>query len=383
MRVVHFVNTFSPVSETFIYDVLAEQRRQAMDISVLTFERVAERERPFDMVHVLPRRPWWSPGRIAHGIGRRVLGRDFAAFLDPARAPSVQVELKRLSPTVVHAHFGPAAVLLSSIASQMRLPLIASFHGYDVSELPRSKRWRDAYSSMWERIAGATVVSTAMLKTIVALGCPEHKAHVVRVGKNLQEYAYAPHLRAPRKWISVGRLIDKKGHLDAIRAIERVRARGIDARLKIVGDGPLRRTLDAYVRGQGLTSAITLTGAIPHPAVIQELQRSDGFLLCSRIAENGDSEGIPTVLMEAQALGLPCVSTRHAGIPEVFPEPNQHLLAPEGDVDAIAELIIQLAAQGAEALRSIVERGRRHVEEHHDLRREGQRLRDLYHSVGG
>jgi glycosyltransferase involved in cell wall biosynthesis len=92
------------------------------------------------------------------------------------------------------------------------------------------------------------------------------------------------------------------------------------------------------------------------------MQATDVFLLPSKTAPNGDREGTPTVLVEAQAVGLPCVSTRHAGIPEMIPEANHDLLTDEGDVAGLADRLVRLASRPPESLTQVAERGRKKVE---------------------
>jgi colanic acid/amylovoran biosynthesis glycosyltransferase len=105
---------------------------------------------------------------------------------------------------------------------------------------------------------------------------------------------------------------------------------------------------------------------------------ADAFLLPSRTAPCGDREGTPTVLVEAQAVGLPCVSTHHAGISEMIPRENHDLLAPEGDVETLSNCLFRLANFSADDLMQLAETGRRKVEREFNLSREVESLRDTY-----
>jgi glycosyltransferase involved in cell wall biosynthesis len=203
--------------------------------------------------------------------------------------------------------------------------------------------------------------------------------HVVHLARDLSNFSYRPPEGAVSEWISVGRLTEKKGHLDAIRAVQKETERGEPLRLRIVGDGPQRDDLEQYIRANDLEDTVELLGSRPNAEVGRLLRDADAFLLCSKTAASGDREGTPTVLVEAQAVGLPCVSTRHAGIPEMIPEANHQFLAPEGDVDAIAECIRRVRTCSEAERRRVAEAGREMVETSFSLERETQKLQSVYH----
>lgn len=114
--------------------------------------------------------------------------------------------------------------------------------------------------------------------------------------------------------------------------------------------GPLRERVKQYVHENDLSNHVTVHGRLPNEEVSKYMQATDAFLLPSKTAPDGDREGTPTVLVEAQAVGLPCVTTRHAGIPEMIPEKNQNLVVPEGEVNALAGRLCWLAGASVKTL---------------------------------
>lgn len=381
VRVVHLCRSFSPLSETFIYDYVTELERQGVDSRVLALGRVNKEGRPFERVEVVPFPSKWNVRRIGNWMRKKLPGR----FQEPTVWSIVRPRLKRtletMAPNVIHAHFGPCGVLIEPVARALGIPLVVSFYGYDISMLVREAYWREVYRELWKSANTVVVLSEEMKRAACALGCPKGKLHVVHLGRNLNTFAYHVPEGRVREFVSVGRLAGKKGHFDAVAAIGRVRKGGHDVRLRIIGDGPLRNGLAGEIDRHGLEEAVELVGALPNERVADELRAADAFLLCSKTAANGDREGTPTVLIEAQASGLPCVSTHHAGIPEVLPEANQWLLAEEGDVGGLAARIERLMESTPEALQTVAEAGRIWMEAEFNLKCETQKLHVLYRST--
>lgn len=381
MRVAHLCSRFSPLSQTFIYDYVTELERRGVEGHVLTQGREHVEARPFPRVTIIPKPGLFNAQRLRYRllevIGQRERGTSSQAVL---RA-RLRTALRQLRPDLVHAHFGPMGVLAAPVAHALEIPLIVSFYGYDVSKLVQKERWRRAYRALWPAADAVVMLSETMKAEAQPLGCPADKIHVVHLGRDLERFAYHPPDGRVRRLVSVGRLVEKKGHGDALAAMEELRREGRDMHLRIIGGGPLRDELAAQIQALGLEGVAELAGSLPNERVAQELRAADAFLLCSKTASDGDREGTPTVLVEAQAVGLPCVSTRHAGIPEMIPEENHRLLANEGDVKGLAERIERLGSCPPPDLRAIAEAGRRKVEADFNLEREAEKLQAVYGSV--
>ena len=162
MRVVHFVESFSPLTETFIYDFVMEVQRQGIESWVLTLKRENTAARPFDNVTEIALPPRWSPERLWSRLSvwtestgpdeqyNRILQRRIMRFLDSCR------------PDVVHAHFGPAAYLILPVAQALEIPLAVSFYGYDVTRLARSEDWRQRYWQLFGHAGALVALSNTM-----------------------------------------------------------------------------------------------------------------------------------------------------------------------------------------------------------------------------
>ena len=151
--------------------------------------------------------------------------------------------------------------------------------------------------------------------------------------------------------LSVGRLVPKKGHEDLIAACALLRDAEIPFRCMIVGGGPLQETIAEEIRRNDLESEVSLRGAMTHKDLIGLYRQARLFVLAPRIAEDGDRDGIPNVITEAMAVGVPVIATDISGIPEVVRHERTGLLAPSRDPAAIAAAMQRLLGDPALARR--------------------------------
>jgi colanic acid/amylovoran biosynthesis glycosyltransferase len=165
-------------------------------------------------------------------------------------------------------------------------------------------------------------------------------------------------MRPPIRIAAIGRLIETKGFQHLLQALMLVRARGLDARATIAGDGPWLDRLRRLAERLGLAEAVEFPGFLPHSQVPALLLESDMLAMPSIRRPNGDSDGLPTVLIESLLHRVPVVATRLAGIPDLVEHGVTGLLTPEGDAEALAQAIERYAANREEAL-AMAGRGRK------------------------
>jgi colanic acid/amylovoran biosynthesis glycosyltransferase len=173
-----------------------------------------------------------------------------------------------------------------------------------------------------------------------------------------------------------GREVEKKGFIHGFRAVKRACAAGADLRVRwLPAPGPLGASLRAAILELGLSPLVEVLDSTTDPAVI--MRESDLMLCPSVTAANGDKEGVPTVLVEAAAAGLPAVASLHAGIPEIVAEGVSGLLYPEGDEEGLADGLVRLASDAALRAR-MGEAARRKAEDTYDGRKLTARLESYY-----
>jgi colanic acid/amylovoran biosynthesis glycosyltransferase len=242
----------------------------------------------------------------------------------------------------VHAHFvDRAAVVGMVVATLMGIEYSATAHANDIYVSP---------VLLEEKVNRATFVSTCtrfnQAYLIESLGDVARQKVVV----NYHGLDTAPYLTAERdvgdklRIVAIGQLKEKKGFTYLVEAIALLSHEGLhDVRLEIVGSGPLKEDLQAQVVDRGLSDRVQFTGSLTHPEVIQRLRAATMFVMSSVLADDGDRDGIPNVILEAMACEVPVIGTSVSGIPEVVHDGKTGLLVAPNDARALADSIRRLA----------------------------------------
>jgi glycosyltransferase involved in cell wall biosynthesis len=289
---------------------------------------------------------------------------------------------------LVHAHFGMDAVYAIPLAAKLRVPLVTTFHGVDATAsrraLAASRRlawimYLLKRSELREKGARFLCVSRFLEERVLALGFPRERVRVHYTG--IDTAAFAPPRERPQGGpvLHVARLVEKKGTEDLLEAVSRLRGRHAPE-LVVIGDGPLRGRLEARARALGVAERVRFLGFRPQSVVREWLGRAALFCLPSRTARSGDAEGLGQVTLEAQAMEVPVVATRHGPLPEAVIDGATGILVPERDPDALAGALAEILDSPAAAA-AMGRRGREHVLENFDAAVQGERLAELYRGV--
>jgi glycosyltransferase involved in cell wall biosynthesis len=319
-----------------------------------------------------------------------------AAFFALGYAPDLKAALQREYPALLHAHFAPDAAEALPLARVLGLPMIVTLHGYDVmaddSVHRQTRRGRIYLSRREELLRSAKLflcVSEAVRDKALERGFPAGRIEVLPIGVDLQCYKVAerrtPSPVSPVTPISpiilfVGRLVEKKGCVHLVRAMSRVRAEIPGAQLVIIGDGPERARLriEASIYAPGTR----FLGVQSAGEVQRQMAGSRVLAVPSIRAQSGDAEGLPTVVGEALASGLPVAGFRSSGIPELVRHGIEGCLSEEGDEAGLARNLI-LLCRNDDLAAAMGEAGRRRVEERFNIAVLTSRLEDIYDELLG
>lgn len=281
---------------------------------------------------------------------------------------------------LLHAHFAPNALTALRAKKELNIPMLTFVHGYDAKKFPTAKPDRlKEYKELFREGELFAVPSRAIKRELVAMGCPKKKVVVCHLGINLERFQFKPRrLKGDAiRLISVGRLVEKKGHSILIQALSLINKKMPNFHLTIIGSGKLEERLKEQIKELGLSKKITMLGGIPPSEVLRYLDRSHIFCLASVTAKDGDMEGLPVSILEAQAMGLPVVSTRHSGIPEGVNDGKSALLATEGDIRDFARKLYAMMST-PENWAEFGARGRRWVEKYFDAKKQAYELSKIY-----
>lgn len=297
--------------------------------------------------------------------------------------------LKRLSQlALIHAHFGTDGIYAMALAQKLKIPFLVTFHGYDIT-ISRRAIWRTGKLLYYQLIfheqelqQKATVfiaVSRFIRRKLIEKGYPPEKILLHHIGVSTTRFTPSRKEADQRYILCVGRHTPKKGIDTLLRAFAKVAAKYPSVSLIQVGKGKMTASLSALATELGINQRVRFLGAQPHATVLQLMQGAEIFALASQTASNGDCEGLPIVLNEASACGIPVVSTWHSGIPEAVLDGETGFLVPEQDVQSLAEkLDILLSDRGLGE--SMGKRGRELMIDAFDIRRQTAHLEDIYDS---
>lgn len=244
----------------------------------------------------------------------------------------------------VLAEYGPTAVSVMKACKQAGVPLVAQFHGYDAYRESLLAELEGSYRQLFQNAAAVVGVSTHMCEQLKRLGAPEDKLFHNACGAEVS--AEPASLQEPATtFLMVGRLVEKKAPFVSILAFAELLKQVPDARLEIIGDGPLKTPCAQLAKALLVDDRITFSGAQPHDYVLKAMKQASGFVQHSVRAPDGDMEGTPVGVLEAMGMGLPVVSTRHGGIRDIIDEGETGLLVDEYDANGMAAALVQVATQ--------------------------------------
>lgn len=290
--------------------------------------------------------------------------------------------LKAQDPAIVHAHFAIDAVQALPIARKLRVPLLVSLHGSDVTSTRAALAasfagrhyWRHR-DRLFQDASAFICVSRFLRAAAIDAGFPASKLHVHYTGIDCERFQPSAKPRDSHLILFVGRLVEVKGCEYLLRAMAQVQQHDPQAHLEILGDGPLRSQLEALARELSIRACFR--GVQSPDAVLESMQRARILCNPSATSSSGQREGFGMVFAEAQAVGTPVVSFAHAAIPEAVCHGETGLLCEERNVGGLANALQRLLDDDALWTR-MSHRASEWVRERFDIARQSAHLESLY-----
>lgn len=293
---------------------------------------------------------------------------------------------------IIHAHFGPDGVYALKLAKDLGIPLVTSFHGYDITSHDicfknihgfLSGDYYNFRSVLRDRGDAFIAVSKFIRDRLILKGFSSEKIYQHYIGVDTTKFCPLPLSVTERDGsyiLNVARHVPKKGVDVLLRAFARITETHPHINLLQVGTGPLTQSLMTLATELGIDGRVQFLGAQPHDTVLHLMQRALIFALPSQTAESGDSEALGIVFNEASACAIPIVSTWHGGIPEAVLHGETGLLAHEGDEKLLAEHLNTLLSDKSLAI-EFGRRGREYVCDCYDLKKQTKLLEIIYDEI--
>jgi colanic acid/amylovoran biosynthesis glycosyltransferase len=318
--------------------------------SVVCWDRLNEETFPVKGVPVyeiesgMPRR---------QGLRRRLirlrnrLRRNFYATFGKERRQLLDV-LGKMRPAVALAQFGYMGLRVLPVTQELKIPLVVHFHGIDLSKLLRERLYRRSLKAAVGSFSAMVVVNAIQRDRLIDMGADRNRITIIPCGADTG--FFTGERRSDNqvvRVVAVGRFVEKKGWPFAIRAFARFYRNSPEARLDLVGDGPLREDLEALVDTLGIRDATTFHGFTRPEETRNRFREASIFVQCSVRASDGDEEGCPVSVTEAMASEIPVVVFDTPGMADQVIDGETGYLVEEGDTEALAERLTRLAGDAA------------------------------------
>lgn len=412
MKIVYFVESFPITSETFILNQINGMMDKGHEVYILSWSRmeitkkhsIVDKYKLLDHTHYLDDLPKTYLLRIAKFISLILsnlstlhfeiitLATNAIKHYKKHTNPDVpflnifyaSILLLSIKPDIIHCQFGslgPRGLLLMRICN-LTCKLITSFRGADTTKYVKTHP--GVYDDLFASGDLFLPVCHALEQRLIKLGCDENRTKVHYSGVDLANFKYTKrnhtqNAHSKVNLLTVARLVEKKGVTFAIHASAYLVSLGYDIRHIVAGDGELRDELESLIHSLGVDKVIRMYGWRNHDEIIQLLNNTHILVAPSITANDGDQEGIPNVVKEAMAMGIPVVSTSHGGIPELVEDGVSGFLVSERDADALADRLRYLIDH-PDKWDEMGYAGRKHIEADFDIEKLNDQLVALYKS---
>ncbi len=311
---------------------------------------------------------------------------DEALFKVSGYSPKFYKYVQDIKPKLIHAQFGLSGALILPLARTLKIPLIVHFRGADATVSEAYARYYSLNHWIYFRRREALkrdgrlfiTVSKFIKDKILEQGFPPERIITHYHGVDVTKFRPDPDILRRPSVLFVGRLTEKKGCEYLIEAMAQVQTERPDIELILIGDGPLKAKLETLAKKS--LKRFQFLGVQPAPVVRNWMNRASLLIAPSVTAAQGDSEGLPNVVLEAQAMGLPVVSTTHAGIPEAVIHGETGFLAPERDSQSLAQFSLRLF-QDEELWQRFSLKGQQHMYDNFNRAIQTQSLEEIYNNL--
>lgn len=250
-------------------------------------------------------------------------------------------ELKRQGIDLIFVEYGPTANAIFKVIEKIKLPLVIHFHGFDVYHKKTLEKHGFNYRKLFPLVSLAIAVSKEMRADLIKMGLRESQVLYSPCGCQIN-FTSISNFPDRKGFLAVGVLVPKKSPLSLLKAYNVARKLGCKYTLTIIGDGPLLGDCLEYVSETGLSGHVIFHGQLDHDEVLSKMRENSIFVQHSVTSEDGNREGTPVAIIEAQVMLMPVVSTKHAGIQDVISDGVTGFLVDEFDYESMGRRMYEL-----------------------------------------
>jgi colanic acid/amylovoran biosynthesis glycosyltransferase len=295
--------------------------------------------------------------------------------------------LKELKPNLIHIHFGNKAWEYLEVFKELNIPFIVTFHGYDFRMIPFIKpQYKTYYKEVFKYASAVTCGGSSSKEYLYSLGCAYDKIHVMHYGVNCELIHFHNKKKevGEIKLVQVASFVEKKGQIYTLKAFNKALKVNPDLHLTFIGEKinhNIYLELKEYVRENKLEKFVRFFDSLDYDSLLKKLKEFDVFIHPSVTAANKDTECTPVGIMDAQATGLPTISTFHADIPDVVTTGKTGILSKEKDVKNLTESILRFANMSDEEIRVWKMAARHNIETNYNIKKIGVQWKNLYQNT--
>lgn len=386
-RVGYVLKTYPRISQTFVLTEILAHERAGLDMDIFSLRRTDDTR--FHAALSQVKSPVFQIARASTRVNTvlrelrenalhlpnlwQVLEEFGAEAEDLLQAAQISRAIQERGIVHLHAHFGTVSTAVARLASRITgVSYSFTAHAKDIyheSVLEDELRQKIVDA---EQVVTVSEFNVNHLRERFGSGAGHVK--LVYNGLDLNEFQLENYDDRPPLILGVGRLVEKKGFEVLVRACRILRDRGVQFQCEIAGGGVLEQELKSQICAQDLQQQIVMSGALAQEDIKDRIRGAALLAAPCVHASDDDRDGLPTILLEAMALGTPCVSTPVTGIPEVVQHEDTGLLVAEGDAEALANACQRLLEDRALGLK-LVQHARALIEQRFDIDKNSERLR--------
>lgn len=387
MKVLHLFQEYLGVSESWAFNLLSSCTSTEISIAAIYYDkRNPEYFNPnFTFINQENsdevRKIYKTPSDLSK-IGRLIL-QSKRKFLK-AEITLLRKWIYNENPDLIHVHFGPTAVHFRQLLLKTKIPFVISFYGYDYNQfLDANPNMSSTYTKLLNKASAIFVEGTNGVKLLSTFAFNQSKIKVVKLGVDAQKINYRkPKSRTKLHLIQIANFKEKKGQLQVVKALKNLDKVVLDKiSLTFLGDNKNEYgdSVISYVKENALEGLVTFKPPIKYQEIHSTLSEYDVFIHPSQHAIDGDCEGgAPTILLDAQAVGLPVIGTTHCDIPEYISTSGRPYLVDENDNIKLAEVIKYFAEMSSGRLSEMSKDGRSHILQNYDVKKNALQMEKLY-----